>query len=417
MRFSPSPGARSFAGRSWVHNEKAAVVTPAMRILYFSADYGPHDHRFLSALARTRHDVYFLRLAQGSRQVEDRPIPARIQQLRLRGGGSTFRWSALPFLVLDLKRILRELKPDLIHAGPIQTCAFLAALSGFRPLLTMSWGFDLMQDADRDAWWRWVTRYTLRRSTFFVSDARVTRARAIALGMRADRTAVFPWGVDLAQFRPARTARPAVRSRRASAKRSRRGGHAVGTAEPLVLLCNRSWEPRYGVDVLATAFVVAARQYRGLSLILMGGGSQGGAIRRILEDGGQMHRVQFAGQVRYTDLPRWYHMADLFVSPSHVDGSSVSLMEALASGTPVLVSDIPANKEWVRHGVNGWLFRDGVAEALSDRILWLCSHRAELGRVGRAARQVAEARADWNRNFGKLLRAYDLAVTAGPGGG
>jgi glycosyltransferase involved in cell wall biosynthesis len=103
-------------------------------------------------------------------------------------------------------------------------------------------------------------------------------------------------------------------------------------------------------------------------------------------------------------------MADLFVSPSHVDGSSVSLMEALACGRPVLVSDIPANREWVRDGVNGWLFRDGDVADLAEKILWINSHRSVLVGIGRAARRVAESRADWSKNFRVLLRSYEQAL-------
>ena len=84
-------------------------------------------------------------------------------------------------------------------------------------------------------------------------------------------------------------------------------------------------------------------------------------------NGGVLDRVQFGGQVSQRDLPRWYHKADLYISPSHIDGSSVSLMEALACGLPALVSDIPANREWVSEGVNGWLFPDGNADILADR--------------------------------------------------
>jgi glycosyltransferase involved in cell wall biosynthesis len=68
-------------------------------------------------------------------------------------------------------------------------------------------------------------------------------------------------------------------------------------------------------------------------------------------------------------------MADLYISPSHVDGSSVSLMEALACGLPALVSDIPANQEWVSEGVNGWLFPDGNADILAEKILAVIAQR------------------------------------------
>jgi glycosyltransferase involved in cell wall biosynthesis len=123
-----------------------------------------------------------------------------------------------------------------------------------------------------------------------------------------------------------------------------------------------------------------------------------------------MNRTFFGGQVAQAELPRWYRRADLFISPSHVDGSSVSLMEALACGLPALVSDIAANKEWVRQGSNGWLFPDGDADALAERILLIAAARKQLKRVARAARATAERRADWHRNFAVLLRTYDLAV-------
>jgi glycosyltransferase involved in cell wall biosynthesis len=375
-----------------------------MRVLYFSTGYGPHDHRFLSALAQTEHEVHFLQLVTGGRVTEHRPIPPSIHRVSWDGAGRGFRWQDVPRLVAALRRIIQEVQPEIIHAGPIQTCAFLAILAGFRPVLTMSWGFDLMQDAYRNAWWRWVTRYTLRRSSFFVSDAQVTRNRAVAFGMQRDRTEVFPWGVDLEKFRPG----PRNRTSPARLRSSAGSGRAARPAarKRFLILCNRSWEPRYGVDVLVRAFVLAARQNDALSLILLSGGSDGNTIRRILQEGGQLDRVQFAGHVAQQDQPRWYQRADLFISPSHVDGSSVSLMEALACGSAVLISDIPANKEWVRHDVNGWLFRDGDPADLAQKILWISSQPRVIQRVRREARKVAVARADWKKNFKVLLRAY-----------
>jgi glycosyltransferase involved in cell wall biosynthesis len=374
-----------------------------MRILYFSKDYSPHDHRFLSALSETEHEVFYLKLERNLRQTEDRTVPSQIQQVLWKGGQGSFRWRDVPRLTLDLKRVINEIKPDLIHAGPIQTCAFLAVLSGFHPILTMSWGFDLMQDAERNEWMKWVTRYTLKRSTFFTSDAQITRDKAIAYGMNPDRTVVFPWGVDLKHFSPEQLS---VGKRTKSAK-----GKAQNLKlKPFVVFCNRSWELRYGVDVLARAFVKVANQRQDVSLLLLSGGSQTNSIRQILMNGGVLDRVQFGGQVSQRDLPRWYQMADLYISPSHVDGSSVSLMEALACGVPVLASDIPANQEWVREGVNGWLFPDGNADILAEKILAAMTQRKNLADIRRAARRSAEERADWKKNFAKLLEAYKQTI-------
>src|SRR5689334_23324047 len=233
-----------------------------MKIIYFSFDYGPHDHRFLAALAETEHQVYYVRLQRGPRQTEDRPVPEKIEQILWAGGQSVFRWQDVPKYVFGLRRIIHAIKPDLIHAGPIQTCAFIAVLTGFRPILTMSWGFDLMKDVQRGRWWEFATRYTLERSTFFTSDANVTRDKAVAYGMNPERTVVFPWGVDLQHFSPKRSS-----SMDAELKSSNRKSK-IKNQKSFTLFCNRSWEPNYGVDVLARAFVKIAAEKPEVCLML-----------------------------------------------------------------------------------------------------------------------------------------------------
>ncbi len=358
-----------------------------MKLIYFSLGYSTHDYRFLKAISDGGHEVFFVQLEGNQRQVESRLVPENVNQVIWKGGREPFKWSNLAKLVRDFRRLVKEIQPDLIHAGPIQTCAFIAILSGFRPILTMSWGFDLMDDVHKNKWWEWVTGYTLKRSTFFISDANVTRDMAVKYGMNPEKTIVFPWGVDLDHFRMKNA--------------------EVGTEqEGFVLFCNRSWETRYGVDVLARAFVKVAQEREDVRLILLGGGSQGAGIRRILQSGGVEEYVTFGGQISQTDLPRWYHMADLYISPSHVDGSSVSLMEALACGLPCLVSDIPANKEWVFENENGWLFRDGDANDLAEKILAAISQREKLPEIGRSSRRSAEMRADWKKNAEALMNVY-----------
>ncbi|MDO8753306.1 MAG: glycosyltransferase family 4 protein [Anaerolineales bacterium] len=356
-----------------------------MNILYFSLGYSTHDHRFLKAISDGGHEVFFVQLEGNGRQVEDRPVPENVTQVIWKGGSELFRWGNLVKLILDFRRLTREIKPDLIHAGPIQTCAFIAVLSGFRPILTMSWGFDLMDDVHKSKWMKWVTSYTLKHSTFFTSDANVTRNKALAYGMNPNKIIVFPWGVDLEHFKPS---------------------SFILHPSSFTLFCNRSWETRYGVDVLVRAFVKVAGQNENVDLILLSGGSQNANIRRILQSGGVLDRVTFGGQVSQTDLPRWVHMADLYISPSHIDGSSVSLMEALACGLPCLVSDIPANREWVVENENGWLFRDGDADHLAEKILAAISQKEKLPEIGRASRRSAEMRADWKKNAEVLMNVY-----------
>jgi glycosyltransferase involved in cell wall biosynthesis len=85
-------------------------------------------------------------------------------------------------------------------------------------------------------------------------------------------------------------------------------------------------------------------------------------------------------------------------------------MEALACGLPCLVSDIPANKEWVSEGGNGWLFKDGNADMLAEKILLAIKNRKSLLKIGNVARITAEERADWKKNAMKLMQTYETIL-------
>lgn len=382
-----------------------------MRILYFTREYTTHDRRFLAALAQTGHQVYYLRLENRGRTLEDRPLPPGIEIVSWAGGRAPARLALGPRLLLDLKRVIRELKPDLIQAGPLQTAGLLAALTGFRPLVSMSWGYDLIFDARRDVFWRWATRFTLQRSAVMVGDCATIRRLAISYGMPDEKIVTFPWGVDLEHYCP-------------QGPRLLFDDHP-GSPRPFTLLSTRGWEPIYGVDVIARAFTRVAREIPELRLLMLGGGSQADLLRRIFREGGIGDNLQgalsgpaqviYPGLVNQQQLPQYYRSADLYLSASHSDGTSISLLEALACGTPALVSDIPGNREWVQPAAPadeqvGWLFPDGDDRALSAAIHTALENRARLPEMGRAARQLAEQRADWRQNFQELLRAYDLAL-------
>lgn len=366
-----------------------------MRVLYFSRDYTPHDHRFLTALAETPHTIYFLRLERSERQLEERPLPSQVEQVMWRGGQRLTRWNEAPALITDLKRVIRQVKPDVIHAGPIQSAALLAALSGFHPLVSMSWGSDLLVDADRDLIMRLASRYVLRRTTVLAGDCEAVRKKAGEFGFPTERVVLFPWGVDLQRFSPGEP----------SDLRKR-----LGWQDAFVILSLRTWEPLYGVDGVVKAFCLAAKQDARLRLLLLGSGSQAGILREMLAKENLLERVHFGGQVRGDDLPDYYRSADLYVSASHSDGSSVSLMEALACGLPVLVSDIPGNREWIGPQEKaGLLFKDGDYNELAGGMLNAAAAGDGLIVQRQAARTLAERRADWQVNFQQLLHAYDLA--------
>lgn len=300
-------------------------------------------------------------------------------------------------LLRDLKRVIRDIKPNLIQAGPLQRSALLAALTGFHPLVSMSWGYDLIHDAHTNTVWRRATRYTLENSDVMIGDCNYIRQLAISYGMPDERIVTFPWGINLEDFAPL-------------------PGETPGNPEDIkskektfTLISTRGWEPIYGVDVIARAFVTAAHQHPELRLLMLGNGSLASEIRGIFNRAKVGEQVLFPGQVSQSDLPRLYRSADLYISASHSDGTSISLLEAMGCGLPALVSDIPGNREWITSGENGWLFPDGDVDTLARSIMLAIKERDKLVDMGKAARELAEERADWETNFQALLGAYELA--------
>ena len=394
-------------------------IHPRMKILYFSRQYSTHDHRFLSKLAQSDHQIGYLRLESRGHALDDRPLPSEIEHLHWAGGQSEAKLRDSLRLVTSLRKVIRTFEPDLIQAGPIQTAGLLAALSGFRPLVSMSWGYDLLIDVHRNRWWRWATTYTLKRSNAFLGDCATIRDLAIQYGMNPEKIVTFPWGANIQKYTPGDD----------DSLRERLGW---GT-DHFVLLSTRGWSPIYGVEDLAHAFVKAAHQRPELRLLMLGNGPLAPTIRRIFMNANMLGRVHFPGQVNQADLPNYYRAADLYISTSHSDGTSISLLEALACGTPVLLTDVPGNREWVspspspqappsptgkgRGGAAGedegvgWLFKDGDVPSLRDGILHALAVREQLPAMGVAARRLAESRANWETNFPKLFEVYRLALS------
>jgi glycosyltransferase involved in cell wall biosynthesis len=213
--------------------------------------------------------------------------------------------------------------------------------------------------------------------------------------METARTVIFPWGVDLDLFRPGPTTRARVR---------------LGWEGKLVLLCARSWEPGYGVDTVVESFLRAARVEPDLRLILAGDGSLRAHLVDLIEASGLADRLWLPGYVPYAELPMLYHSADIYLSGSFSDGSSISLLEAMACGLPSFVTDIPGNREWVEPGRTGRWFTPGDVEGLAGLLREAPSMEGELRIYGRRARGIAEARADWTRNAPRLLEAYAMAL-------
>jgi glycosyltransferase involved in cell wall biosynthesis len=262
----------------------------------------------------------------------------------------------------------------------------------------MSWGSDILYDAKKSVLDRRRVRTALRSADVLIADCAAVGDAAVKLGFSRKKIVTFPWGVDLTRFNP-RGSDGDLRKR-------------LGWQNSFVLLHMRSWEPLYGPETVLRGFLRAAAKQPNLRLLMPGTGSLASRLKAIVRKSGLKDRVYFPGPIEQENLPAYYRAADLYVSASQSDGSSVSLMEALASGLPALVSDIPGNREWVRRGKEGWLFALNDRRGLADKIVAAMDKPIALQKMAKQARATAVKRADWAHNEKELLRAYRLALKA-----
>ena len=366
-----------------------------MRILYFSRSYTTHDRRFLVELAASAHEVWYLRLENELTKYECRPVPEGIRELAPLGGGESLGSpEGLIRLAPRLEAVLREVRPDLVHAGTIQTGAFLTALVGFHPLLAMSWGSDILVDAGRDEFWGWMTRYALHRADMVVTDCtEVSEAAKEMGGLEAGCIVQFPWGVDTGRFR--------------SGPDTLQLRQRPAWEDSAIVLCTRSWEPNYGVLHLLHAFCLARETMPRLRLVLLGSGSEQAAVQAFVREKGLEDAILLPGATPHERLPEYFRAADVYASCAYSDGSSLSLLEAMATGLPVLATDRASNREWVTGPDRGLLApfgdRPAIAAALVELATLSPQRRSAMAAGNRAA---IEQRADWKRNIAKLLAAY-----------
>jgi len=209
-----------------------------MRILYFSQDYTTHDRRFLEKMGETPHDIFYLRLVDSENFYEKRPLPDNIRIVEWNSGKISQKDpERLLRLMPDFSAALKNINPDLIHAGPIQSCAFMTALSNFHPFLAMSWGSDLLLHAEGSPLLGWISSFVLNRMDFFLCDcdAVLEKAREYA-GVEREKVIQFPWGIELDRFFR-------------DAESGRRLREELGWGDCLVVLSTRSWEELYGVGL------------------------------------------------------------------------------------------------------------------------------------------------------------------------
>jgi glycosyltransferase involved in cell wall biosynthesis len=239
--------------------------------------------------------------------------------------GEPVRWSEW------LPGVVDELKPDLVHAHWLHGWGAAAAMAGCRPLVVSAWGSDVyLASGPR----RRFADLALREADRVLAPSphliRALRSR----GVPADRLGQVDLGVDLEAFRPLHPSRlPAVRAE-------------LGLGDGPVLLSFRAAQPLYNLPLVIEAFRQVQRTHGAAELVIAHGSrAPHPAVAEALAQAARLPGVHVAGDVPHERMPPYFQAADVGISIPTSDGSPRSVWESLATGTPVVLSDLPQLRE------------------------------------------------------------------------
>ncbi|MBE0417155.1 MAG: glycosyltransferase [Coriobacteriia bacterium] len=317
----------------------------------------------------------------------DAPRPA------LRDVTVTSEASSIPYLrfvarILRLRRLIREFRPDLLHAHGALNNALWAALAGFHPLLVTCWGSDVLVAPASSRLMRWKVVYALRRADYVTATSRSALRAARELAGRQLPGEVISWGADLEVYDGGR--------------RDRRRGESG----EVWLVSSRMHEPLYNVDAILRAFAHALAEEPRLRLHVAGRGSQTEALTHLADELGVSDHVTFHGFLDQPVLADLYAASDIYVSVPSSDASAVSNLEAMAAGMAAVLSDLPSVREWVEDGVDGVLVPAGNEARIAEALLTLAGGRRERERLGRRAREIVVARGDRAKQMDRADEVY-----------
>ena len=175
------------------------------------------------------------------------------------------------------------------------------------------------------------------------------------------------------------------------------------------LLIARNLEPIYDIATAVRALAQVRLRFPGATLTVAGTGPELPRLQALARSLGLAEAVHFAGRIDNDDMPRLYAKADCVLNSSTVDNMPISLLEAFASGLPVVSTDAGGIPDMLEHGVCGLLVEVGDADAMAREVCRVLEDRALAERLAQAG--LAEAQKyTWPRVGALWLEAYRRAA-------
>jgi glycosyltransferase involved in cell wall biosynthesis len=387
-----------------------------MNILYLSDILNVHDERLLSQFRAAGHTVTLLTFFHRAAE-----LPKFVGEMGIRiihekyatypDGAGASRWRLIRTVeyrrdearaCLKIKDVLHRSRFDVTFANWALTSGYVAAHAGAKPLCLFPWGSDILLWPKLHRGFMERAVKALRSADLVVCNSKTVAEESKRLAhLRPDAVEILPIELDGGMFEP----RPRNDDLRAS----------LGLAGKTVVVSTRPLKDLYDHPTLISA--LARPGLEKFAALLVGDGNLRAELEKRALDLKVSDRVKFAGMVDNARIPEYLAAGDLYVTCSRSDSASLGLLEAMASGLPVVASDIPANREWIADGQSGWLFPPGNAEGLSKVLLAAAENETNRQEVALRGRAIALARADSRKNFPRLLARIEALVSSTPAHG
>jgi colanic acid/amylovoran biosynthesis glycosyltransferase len=312
-------------------------------------------------------------------------------------------WQMLTGNTLPYLRLMARQRPSLIHAhfGIEGVFALGLARKLGIPLVTTFHGFDATLKAHvmlaSPAWFRYpLLRSKLaREGGLFLCASEFIRRRLLETGFPESRTHTHYIGVDCQIIRPRETFEE----------------------RPLILHVARLVEVK-GTRYLLKAFATVARKHDNVQLLIIGDGTLRQSLQALAASLGMSDRVQFLGARPHAEVLSWMRKAAMLTLPGirttsgREEGLGMVLLEAAATGLPIIGSRVGGIPECILDGRTGFLVPERDESALALRMSELLENPAKRHQMGAAGRALVETRFNIDRQTATLENFYDSLLGA-----
>ncbi len=288
-----------------------------------------------------------------------------------------------------VRRELTLFEPDLVNAIYAGGYGLIGALSGRRPLVVSALGSDLLVDYPSSIVHRIQIRHAIRKADLVTTDAENLSRIAVSIGARPERVIKAFFGIDEKVFFPS-TPGAGVSGRRESPHR---------------IVSTRQLFEIYNIDLLIEAAPIVLDEKDAL-FVICSDGPERERLEELALKKGVRGNFSFKGRIPTADISSELRSADVYVSASRSDSTSVSLLEAMACGVPPVVTNLEANREWITDGENGILFEPGDSESLAGAIIRLIEDREFAASARERNLELVRERALWKPNMERVENAF-----------